>query len=175
VLSRFASITDASIYINEILRDVMLKVYQTAGIDPEPLRNCCHTRKLFEQLRKLESEGVLKVPVFILIDDFHLLRFGRALSSAQDKKEDRKILETKKVSFILFTTTAAPSSTTEASAEHMSRWFPNAEQFDIPATSIDSMLDITKADCSKACRRLGSDHLGLLRNCVGSISEMLLH
>uniref|UniRef100_A0A915EUK5 NWD1/2-like winged helix-turn-helix domain-containing protein n=1 Tax=Ditylenchus dipsaci TaxID=166011 RepID=A0A915EUK5_9BILA len=146
VVARFAGLPDSSMFANEIFRNIFLKVYTLIKEDPKEMIACFHLSNILSQAKVMAAK--LTRPLFILIDDIHLLKFGRVLS-----RMDKPINELlPKVTFVFF-----------SNSPNLLTGFPKAELVELGLPTSEQMLEIVKAQCQQKNRKLGSDQLGILR------------
>ncbi|KAI1715410.1 WD domain, g-beta repeat domain-containing protein [Ditylenchus destructor] len=148
VIARFTTLSASSVFANELLQSIFLKAHALAGIDPIAMGACFHLSEILAQAKIFAEK--LSRPLFIIIDDVHLMKLGRVLSRVEKKLKE--LLPN--ISLIMFSTTAAS----------LSCFGKPSEVIEVPPPSLDLMMDVAKGWSAQQGRKLGSDQISLLRS-----------
>ena len=151
VIARFSYLTDCSLFINELLRNILLKLCEMSKTSMSQIIVSFHLSEILAHYKAFIEKA--DKPVFLLIDDVHVLKFGKTLCSME--KPLRKLFP--KLSFI-FTSIQSASSLS---------CFPQPEVFELPILTRDQIIEILKSQGADNHPTLGSEQLGLIRQKVG--------
>uniref|UniRef100_A0AC35FD48 Uncharacterized protein n=1 Tax=Panagrolaimus sp. PS1159 TaxID=55785 RepID=A0AC35FD48_9BILA len=145
---RFSHLTDCSVFINELMRNLLLKICETSQIPPNSMLSSFHLTEIIAHFKSIVEK--LSRPLFILIDDVHMLKFGKTLGIME--KPLRKLFP--KLSLIF--TSNLPTQILSC--------FTQPELIEIPSLSKDQMINILKNQVTNDSeQKIKSDLLAIIR------------
>uniref|UniRef100_A0A7E4W5G8 AAA domain-containing protein n=1 Tax=Panagrellus redivivus TaxID=6233 RepID=A0A7E4W5G8_PANRE len=146
-IARFGHLTDCSLFTNELLRNALLKFFEMSRI---PHAHSLGSYHLFEILA--DFKGLMEKidqPIFLIIDDVHLLKFGKTLGTME--KPLRKLFS--KMSLIF----------TSHRLDQRLDCFTAPEMVEMPLLNRDQIVEVLKIN-NVASGRLPSDQITRVRN-----------
>ncbi|KAI6229454.1 putative WD repeat-containing protein [Aphelenchoides besseyi] len=148
VISRYANLTDTSIFANELFKNIFLKLCQMAKLDSTLLSASFHLSTVLSQVKVIMDK--VDKPVFVLIDGANYVKFGRTLSETE--KPLRKLFP--RLSLIY---TSLNVETTLAA-------FPTPDEVvEIGALDFESSVQIITSEITRNGHHLSSDKSSVLR------------
>ncbi|VDK50940.1 unnamed protein product [Anisakis simplex] len=146
LITRFINLTNTSNFAHEIWHNLCRTLCYLSGQDEKQLRCSFHlstTLSIFKSLlQKLDR------PLYILLDDANLIKYGRALSALD--KPFRKMLP----NLILIATSSTPLQIP---------FMPAPKSFQLPVFTDTEIIDHLKEYVVDMDRRLTADQFGLIR------------
>uniref|UniRef100_A0A0R3S3R5 WD_REPEATS_REGION domain-containing protein n=1 Tax=Elaeophora elaphi TaxID=1147741 RepID=A0A0R3S3R5_9BILA len=79
VITRFVNLTNGSEYAHELWHGICMTLCTLTGQDAQPLLTSCHLSSTLTIMKSLLEK--LNRPVFVLIDDANMIKYGRVMSN----------------------------------------------------------------------------------------------
>uniref|UniRef100_A0AC34Q2J0 NB-ARC domain-containing protein n=1 Tax=Panagrolaimus sp. JU765 TaxID=591449 RepID=A0AC34Q2J0_9BILA len=147
VITRFCYLTDCSLFVNELFRNVLLKFHEMAKISSIPMMSAFHLLEILNHF-KLLAEKVDR-PLILLLDDVHSLKFGKALSMVE------KAIKKMWPHFSMIVTAT--------NANVYLHFLPLPENIEMALFSKDQIMEILKNQSSENIAKPTNEQLNLLR------------
>ncbi|CAJ0572561.1 unnamed protein product, partial [Mesorhabditis spiculigera] len=143
----FAGLTSATSFAHELWRLVLILVCHMSGQDPKP---CFSHFRLGDIVTKLhEVIERLDRPVYLFLDDVHLLKFGRLLSGLERRPKNAPN------NLYLFMTASNVSNLTPV--------FLTAQTINLDPPTEGEIADIVKRRLAKRGRKLSTEQIGSIK------------
>lgn len=146
VITRFVSLTPSSNFANEIWNGICRNMCALSGQSDAYLQNSFHLASTLSIFKSLLQK--LDRPLFVLLDDSNLIKYGRVLSALD--KPFRKLLP----NLTLIATSCSPSQIP---------FMPSPQTFQMPEFTNNEIIDYLKDYVDSLDRKLTADQYGLIK------------